>query len=90
LGISEELLFATLEELLADQLKTFQWFLASNVLEGFDHIPRARIEDVDRTSTVDLLVNTYGYDGAVTVTVRLKKMVSRFKLIYLCVNLIFK
>ncbi|XP_039647096.1 NACHT, LRR and PYD domains-containing protein 12-like isoform X2 [Perca fluviatilis] len=64
-----ELLLATLEELLDKELRTFQWFLSSNVLEGFPHIPKSRVDRVDRPRTVDLLVQTYGYNGAVTVTV---------------------
>uniref|UniRef100_A0A8C9XQE5 Pyrin domain-containing protein n=1 Tax=Sander lucioperca TaxID=283035 RepID=A0A8C9XQE5_SANLU len=64
-----ELLLATLEELLDKELRTFQWFVSSNVLEGFPHIPKSRVDGVDRPRTVDLLVQTYGYSGAVTVTV---------------------
>lgn len=64
-----ELLLATLEELVEKELRTFQWFLYSNVLEGFPHIPKSRVDGVDRLGTVDLLVQTYSYDGAVTVTV---------------------
>ncbi len=60
---------AILEELVDKELRTFQWFLYSNVLEGFSHIPRSWVEGVDRQDTMDLLVQTYGYDGAVTVTV---------------------
>ncbi|KAM6895252.1 NACHT, LRR and PYD domains-containing protein 3-like [Xenentodon cancila] len=65
----KELLLATLEELLDKDLRTFQWFLYSDVLEGFEHIPKARAHGLDREGTVDLVVQTYGYDGAVTVTV---------------------
>ncbi|XP_035537014.1 NACHT, LRR and PYD domains-containing protein 12-like [Morone saxatilis] len=64
-----ELLLNTLEELVDKELRTFQWFLYSNVLEGFSHIPKSRVEGVDRPGTVNLLVQTYGYDGAVTATV---------------------
>lgn len=64
-----ELLLATLEELVDKELRTFQWFLYSNVFGGFPHIPRSWIDGVDRLGTVDLLVQTYGYDGAVTITV---------------------
>lgn len=64
-----ELLLATLEELVEKELRTFQWFLYSNILEGFPHIPKGRIDGVDRPGTVNLLVQTYGYDSAVTVTV---------------------
>lgn len=64
-----ELLLDTLEELVDKELRTFQWFLYSNVLEGFPHIPKSRVDGGDRPGTVDVLVQTYGYDGAVTVTV---------------------
>ncbi|XP_056224192.1 NACHT, LRR and PYD domains-containing protein 12-like isoform X1 [Seriola aureovittata] len=64
-----QLLLETLEELVAEQLRTFQFFLFSDVLEGFPHIPKSRVDSVDRPGTVDVLVQTYGYDDAVTVTV---------------------
>uniref|UniRef100_A0A3B4UVI8 Pyrin domain-containing protein n=1 Tax=Seriola dumerili TaxID=41447 RepID=A0A3B4UVI8_SERDU len=64
-----QLLLETLEELVAEQLRTFQFFLFSGVLEGFPHIPKSRVDGVDRPGTVDVLVQTYGYDDAVTVTV---------------------
>ncbi|XP_071358515.1 NACHT, LRR and PYD domains-containing protein 12-like [Trachinotus anak] len=64
-----ELLLDTLEELVAEELKIFQFFLYNEVLEGFPHIPKSRVDGVDRPTTVDRLVQTYGYDDAVTVTV---------------------
>ncbi|XP_018539811.1 LOW QUALITY PROTEIN: NACHT, LRR and PYD domains-containing protein 3-like [Lates calcarifer] len=63
------LLLDTLEELVDKELRTFQWFLYSNVLEGFPHIPKSRVDGVDRPGIVDHLVQTYGYDDAVSVTV---------------------
>ncbi|XP_030646313.1 NACHT, LRR and PYD domains-containing protein 12-like [Chanos chanos] len=64
-----ELLLDTLEELVDKDLRKFQWYLYNDVLEGFPHIPKSRVDGVDRPGTVDLVVQTYGYDGAVTVTV---------------------
>lgn len=64
-----ELLLATLEELVDKQLRTFQWYLCTNDPEGLPHIPTSRVDGVDRLGTVDLLVQTYGYDSAVAVTV---------------------
>ncbi|XP_068163674.1 NACHT, LRR and PYD domains-containing protein 3-like [Antennarius striatus] len=66
-----ELLLATLEELLEEELRTFHFFLHSKVLEGFPHIPRRRVTGLDRTGTVDVLVQAYGYDSAVIVTVEI-------------------
>lgn len=64
-----ELLLDILEELVDKELRTFQWFLYSNILKGFPYIQKSRVDGVDRPGTVDLLVQTYGYDGAVKVTV---------------------
>lgn len=63
-----ELLFGILEDLVDKDLRKFQWYLHNNVLEGYTHIPKSRVDGVGRTDTVDLLVQTYGYDGAVAVT----------------------
>lgn len=65
----KELLLATLEELLEKEIRTFQWFLYSDVLEEFEHIPKARAHGLNREDTVDVVVQTYGYEDAVTVTV---------------------
>ncbi|XP_034018866.1 NACHT, LRR and PYD domains-containing protein 12-like isoform X2 [Thalassophryne amazonica] len=64
-----ERLMGILEELVGEQLKAFQWFLYSDVLEGLPHIPRARFDGADRVDVANLLVQTYGYDDAVVVTV---------------------
>lgn len=64
-----QLLLDTLMELVDQELKTFHWYLYSQVLEGIVHISKSLVEGVDRPGTVDLLVQTYGTDGAVTVTV---------------------
>ncbi|KAM4615564.1 uncharacterized protein ACJ7VT_010642 [Polymixia lowei] len=63
-----ERLLATLEELVDKQMRTFQWFLYSDLLTGFPHIPKSRLEGVDRPGVVYLLVQTYGHNSAVTVT----------------------
>lgn len=66
-----ELLLNTLWELVDKDLNGFQWYLYSNVLEEFPHIPKARIKDVNREETVDALVQKYGQDGAVAVTLEI-------------------
>uniref|UniRef100_A0A3P9CAN7 Pyrin domain-containing protein n=1 Tax=Maylandia zebra TaxID=106582 RepID=A0A3P9CAN7_9CICH len=53
-----ELLLGILEEMVDEQLRTFHWYLSSN----------SRVDGMDRTGTVDLLVQTFGYDGAVAIT----------------------
>ncbi|MED6258578.1 hypothetical protein ATANTOWER_009332 [Ataeniobius toweri] len=71
----KEQLLAILEELVDRELRTFQWYLYSGNFKGFDHIPRSRAQGLDREGTVDLVVQTYGYGNAVTITVNiLEKM----------------
>lgn len=64
-----ELILDVLLELVDDDLKTFQFYLYCKPHDGCPHIAKSRVYGVDRLRTVDLLVLTYGYDGAVTVTV---------------------
>lgn len=60
-----QLLLNILMELVDQELKTFQWHLYQ---KGSAHIPKSKIKDVDKPETVDVLVQTFGEEGAVTVT----------------------
>lgn len=72
------LLLEVLEELLMEDLRKFQFFLCNDVTEGFPTIARGRVSGLDRVDTVQLLVQTYGHDDAVTVTAdKLMKMQNR-------------
>ena len=73
MGSVKEQLFYTLEELVDEELRTFQFFLYSNVVEGSQRIPKSRAFGLDRVATVELVVQTYGNKGAVTVTVDILK-----------------
>uniref|UniRef100_A0A3Q3JWK3 Pyrin domain-containing protein n=1 Tax=Monopterus albus TaxID=43700 RepID=A0A3Q3JWK3_MONAL len=43
-----------------EHLKMFQWYLQiPNILEDLPTIPQFRLDQVDRTTTVDLMVQTY-------------------------------
>lgn len=64
-----ELLLETLLEFEDNQLKTFQYYLYSNVLQGLPHVPKSRAKGANYPDTAELLAQTYGYSGAVTVTV---------------------
>uniref|UniRef100_A0A668AY68 Pyrin domain-containing protein n=1 Tax=Myripristis murdjan TaxID=586833 RepID=A0A668AY68_9TELE len=63
-----EILLATLEDLQESELRTFKWYLCSDVLQDHRKIPRCQIEGADRMDVVDLLVETYGSDSAIAVT----------------------
>ncbi|KAG7460273.1 hypothetical protein MATL_G00219550 [Megalops atlanticus] len=63
------LLVSILDELLEDDLKRFRWNLSYNVPEGFETIPKGRVEKGKHvTETVTQMVEAYGEEGAVTVT----------------------
>ncbi|XP_062339606.1 NACHT, LRR and PYD domains-containing protein 3-like isoform X1 [Osmerus eperlanus] len=68
---NEEQLLGTLEKLGEDDLKTFQWYLQKKVLDGFDPIPKSRLEGAARTDTVDRMVETYTLEGALKITVEI-------------------
>ncbi|XP_030011013.1 NACHT, LRR and PYD domains-containing protein 12-like [Sphaeramia orbicularis] len=66
----EESLLNILEDLNHDEFKTFKWFLKREK----PRIPVSKLENADRTDTVDLMVQTY-YTNTQSVTVRvLQKM----------------
>lgn len=64
-----KLILDILLELVDEDLKTFQFYLSRMPCDGFPHIPKSQVHGADRLCTVELLVVTYDYDGAVTVTV---------------------
>lgn len=75
MAVVKELLLDTLRELVDEELRTFQWFLYSSDFKGYAHIQRSRVDGLDREGTVDLLVQSYSYHEAVTVSLNiLEKM----------------
>ncbi|XP_076860313.1 NACHT, LRR and PYD domains-containing protein 3-like isoform X3 [Brachyhypopomus gauderio] len=72
-NIPEQLL-DILEDLETEDLKKFQWHLTNSV-EGDKHIPKSQLENTNRQDTVDKMIEKYGPDRAVEITlVILKKM----------------
>uniref|UniRef100_A0A674C2Q8 Uncharacterized LOC115178189 n=1 Tax=Salmo trutta TaxID=8032 RepID=A0A674C2Q8_SALTR len=69
----EALLLATLGELSTDELKIFQQELTPSkqlppYLTAFPPIPETQLENADRQVTVDQMVERYGPEGAVEIT----------------------
>ncbi|XP_068454793.1 NLR family CARD domain-containing protein 3-like [Clinocottus analis] len=71
----KELLLNTLEQLGAEELKRFQWFLQQQCHQkGLPAIPVSKLEQADRTDTVDQMVQTYCADIIEVAVMVLKKM----------------
>ncbi|XP_078022246.1 caspase b-like isoform X2 [Epinephelus lanceolatus] len=70
-----QLLLETLEELQDDDFETLKWYLSMNILEGCKPIPKSRLGKAPRTNTVSRMIESYGEESAVKVTVEiLRKM----------------
>lgn len=69
------LLLETLEDLLNEELQMLKWYLSLEVLEGCRPIPKSRLEKASRTDIVSRMIDSYGEESAVNITVEiLRKM----------------
>ncbi|KAI3352524.1 hypothetical protein L3Q82_005469 [Scortum barcoo] len=70
-----ELLLETLEDLINEDLQKLQWYLSLGIVEGYKAIPKSHLEKATRTETVTRLIQNYGDESAVKITVKiLRKM----------------
>ncbi len=70
-----QLLLETMEDLLKKELEMLKWYLSLEILDGCKPIPRSRLERASRTDTVSKMIENYGEESAVNVTVAiLRKM----------------
>ncbi|XP_078127005.1 uncharacterized protein LOC144531008 [Sander vitreus] len=67
------LILDTLDELGADDFKKFQWHLTQPVLDGCQPIRKGHLENADRQDTVSKMIDSYGEETAVKVTVEILK-----------------
>ncbi|XP_036452500.1 NACHT, LRR and PYD domains-containing protein 3-like [Colossoma macropomum] len=74
------MLLDILQNLLEEDLKSFQWYL-SNGVEGFTHIPRSQLGKADRHDTVDKMVQSYSYNGAVEITQAILQKINQNQLV---------
>uniref|UniRef100_A0A674C013 Uncharacterized LOC115178540 n=1 Tax=Salmo trutta TaxID=8032 RepID=A0A674C013_SALTR len=71
------LVITILEELTEDQLKTFQSNLTSGWMLGFPPIPKSQLRNTDIQVTVDQMVERYGPEGAVGITLMILRWMNR-------------
>ncbi|XP_028271183.1 pyrin-like [Parambassis ranga] len=65
------LLLGALEDLLDEYFKTFKWYLSMRVLDSCEPIPKSRLEKALRPETVSKMIECYGEELAVEVTVKI-------------------
>ncbi|KAG7491544.1 hypothetical protein MATL_G00004960 [Megalops atlanticus] len=71
------LLLGALDELEEKDVKRFKWNLSHDVPEGFRHIPRGQLEKQDVMDVVDLMVDSYGGDGALRITLHILRKINQ-------------
>ncbi|XP_029502174.1 NACHT, LRR and PYD domains-containing protein 12-like isoform X1 [Oncorhynchus nerka] len=74
------LLLATLEELVEAEFKTFKWHLTQDLVKGFPHIPVSQLENTDRLDTIKKMVETYGPEGTVKISLEILRKMSQNQL----------
>ncbi|KAM4635069.1 pyrin domain-containing protein 1-like isoform 1-T2 [Polymixia lowei] len=80
-------LLKTLQNLGGEELKQFQWYLCQpEVLPDFPAIPKFLLEKADRQDTVSQMVQTYGDDRAVLITLKVLEEISRNDLVQSLTN----
>ncbi|XP_070683784.1 pyrin domain-containing protein 1-like [Pempheris klunzingeri] len=67
------LILDTLDELGADEFKRFRWNLTQPVLDGCQPIRKGYLENADRQDTTSKMIEGYGEELAVSVTVEILK-----------------
>ncbi|KAK9540958.1 hypothetical protein VZT92_003373 [Zoarces viviparus] len=67
------LILDSLDQLGADDFKRFRWNLTQPVLDGCRPIPKSCLENKDRPDTVSRMMDSYGKESAVNVTVEILK-----------------
>lgn len=71
-----DLLFHAMDHLKPEQLKRFKLYLSHRTLDGVKPIPRDRLGDSDATDVVETMMEEYGCEGAVRITMHILKKIS--------------
>ena len=80
-------LLGILEDLSEEEFRKFQWFLQqAEDLKEFPAIPRCKLENADRMTTVSELIETYS-KNAVEVTIKVLKKIRKNDLMQRLLNI---
>ena len=70
---------SALKELQVTDLEEFQHYLIKGV-EGFKSVPKGLMENPDEHGTVDRMVESYGLNGAVEITLKILEKINQNQL----------
>ncbi|XP_073351673.1 NLR family CARD domain-containing protein 3-like [Pagrus major] len=70
-------LLSILDDLTDEEFKRFKWYLQRDNLKNYKSIKVSKLENADRLTTVDLMVNNYELHGAVEVTKQVLQEIPR-------------
>ncbi|KAF1378007.1 hypothetical protein PFLUV_G00206750 [Perca fluviatilis] len=71
----KERLLNTLKDLSDEEFKEFKWFLQqTDILVGFQAIPKNQLENADRLDTVDKIIQTFSHQSVEVVKLVFKKI----------------
>ncbi|CAK6972985.1 caspase b-like [Scomber scombrus] len=71
-----QLLLRTLDDLVDSDFKTFNWYLTSCSSKSYAPIPKSRLENAARRDTVSEMIQNYGEESAVNITVEILKNIN--------------
>ncbi|XP_073321414.1 pyrin-like [Pagrus major] len=66
-----QLLLETLEEMRDEDFETLKWYLSMKILDGCNPIRKAHLQNTSRVQTVSKMIDSYGEESAVNVTVEI-------------------
>ncbi|KAG5277699.1 hypothetical protein AALO_G00090410 [Alosa alosa] len=77
----QHLLFKTIDDLGETERNRFKAFLSEKHLDGYEPIPKARLEKDDATEIITQMSQAYDRDGAVRITAFILKSMFRIDLV---------
>ncbi|XP_041701035.1 E3 ubiquitin-protein ligase TRIM35 [Coregonus clupeaformis] len=76
-----ELLLDTLDNLVSNELKRFQYLLTKKMLDGRFPIPKSCLENAGREDTVEEMLKVYSHEGAVKISMDILRAMNQNDLV---------